>query len=80
MAHPVIYNHTIDPAAAQMAYAVVIDALIAAGINRAEAMVGLLTVIATQYKGGVLSAEEMEDFTLQASQWLNTYFMEGEES
>jgi hypothetical protein len=72
-----VYEHRIDPVKAQAAYDLILDALIVADLNRAEAAVGLLTVLATQYNGGVLEPEEMRKFTQEASDWLNAYFAKG---
>ena len=64
----------IDPRKAEEAYHVIIEALREADLSRAEALVGLLTCVATQYYGGVLPAEKMAAFTKDCSEWLSAYF------
>lgn len=69
-----MYNHKIDAGAAQMAYTVILEALIDAKLNKAEVLVGLLTMLATQYYGAVVPPEKMQQFTKDCSEWLNAYF------
>lgn len=77
MSTTVLYEHKIDTVKAQSAYELIIDALMVADLNRAEAIVGLLTVLGTQFNGGLLDPDEMRKFTTEASEWLNAYFAKG---
>lgn len=61
---------------AQEAYTVIVDALIEANLTKAEALVGLMTVLATQYYGAIIPAERMQTFTKDFSEWMNMYFMD----
>lgn len=70
----IVRTHPVDPAAAQIAYDVTIDALARADLNRAEAIVGLLTVLGTQFNGGIVMADQMPAFIQDACDWFNAYF------
>lgn len=70
-----LYTHNVDPLKSQVAYHVIVDALSSADMNRAEAIVGLLCVLGTQFNGGVLDADIMSAYVQDACDWYNTYFM-----
>ena len=71
-----ITHHTISSSAVQGVYDVLLDALIAHEVNRAEAVTGLLAILGTQFRGQILPPDEMARFVKDASEWLVAYFMD----
>ncbi len=55
-------------------YNAIIDLLLGSGLNKAEAIVALLNVIATQYAGELLSDDDARLFVEDASDWIQNYF------
>ncbi len=64
----------ISPSNVQSAYLLLVDVLEKSNLNKAEVICALVVILGTQYKGSILNVEEMKDFTIRISQWLQEYF------
>jgi hypothetical protein len=57
------------------AYNAIMDALMEVGANRTTAVCGLLTVLAVQMRGQMLSTDELTAFVNEGSSWATMYLM-----
>lgn len=69
-----LYKQSYDPIKVEGAYNAIMDTLLASGVERAEAVVAILNVVAVQYKGGLLSDDDARVFVEKCSNWLREYF------
>ena len=69
-----IEPHEYDLQGIEQGYNAIMDLLLSSGLNKAESVVAILNVIATQYAGELLSDDDARIFVERASEFIEQYF------